>query len=117
MKTQCSICAVPMSGRSDKKYCSDACKNAHHNELRSPKADIVREIDLILHKNRDILKTLMQNAKNTKITIDRLVLEQAGFNFDRFTGIYTNSQNKTYYYLYDYAWMAFSLEKTMIVRK
>lgn len=106
-----------MNGRSDKKYCSDACKNGHHNELRNPKDDIVRDIDLILHRNRAILQMLMQNAKSSKITIDRLILEQAGFNFDKHTGIYRNSQQKTYYYLYDYAWMEFSLEKVMIVRK
>ena len=104
-----------MQGRADKKFCSIKCKNEHHNKAKASNRIITKQIDDILHKNRLILVDLMGERKKKKV--DRLLLEAMRFNFNYITGIYRNSQGKLYHYVYDFAWMEFSNQEIMIVRK
>jgi hypothetical protein len=115
MKKTCENCQKPLAGRMDKKFCSTECKNHYNNSQRKSAKTETQEIDGYLHRNRDILKTIMGNA--SKETIDRLILVRAGFKFDYMTGIYFNKENKMYRILYDYAWMEFSDQKILIVKK
>jgi predicted nucleic acid-binding Zn ribbon protein len=115
MKKLCTACERPFIGRSDKRFCSVECKNAYNNERRKNTRNVVKEIDYYLHRNREILQTLMGNA--IKETIDRLILVRTGFRFDYMTGIYFNKEQKMYRLVYDYAWMDFSDQKILIVRK
>jgi hypothetical protein len=115
MKKNCKNCQKEMVGRADKIYCSLACKNASNNDLKQKTREITKEIDSYLHRNREILALLMGMAKNE--TFDRLILVRAGFRFEYMTGIYTNKENKRYHIVYDYAWMEFSDQKILIVRK
>jgi len=32
---ECQICGLEITGRSDKMFCSDNCRNKHHNNLKS----------------------------------------------------------------------------------
>ncbi len=79
--------------------------------------DTVAQVDGILHRNHRILTILMSESKTKKEKFPRLVLERAGFNFNYYTGTYLNSQNKTYHYVYNFAWMPFSMEEIMVVMK
>jgi len=115
-KKKCRSCQKEFLGRTDKKYCSTKCKNHYNYYQRKNTQKITRRIDKILHRNYEILKMLLPSNKS-RIKYDRLVLEQAGFQFNYHTSTYTNSRNKTYYYLYDIAWMAFSTREIMIVQK
>jgi hypothetical protein len=117
IKLICKYCETAFFGRSDKKFCSTTCKNRHNYFLRKETKDITKIIDGILHRNRIILFTLMENEKNKKIKIDRIVLEKMNFNFNYFTGIYRNSQNKLYHYVYDFARMEFSTQEILIVKQ
>jgi len=56
-----------------------------------------------------------KNAGQKKI--NRLELEKKKFRFGFFTGTYVNSRGKTYHYVYDYAWMDFSDQEVLIVKK
>ncbi len=112
----CLCCEKPLHGRSDKRFCSISCKNAWNAARRRTTRSITEQIDTILHRNREILAVLM-GEKTNKMEVDRLVLDRAGFNFKYITGIYTNSQGKLYHYVYDFAWMEFSKQVVMIVRK
>lgn len=115
MKKKCENCATEMQGRTDKRFCSTRCKNEKNNALRQNTREVTKEIDGYLHRNREILALLMGQAK--KETFDRLILTRAGFRFEFMTSIYTNKEGKTYYIVYDYAWMEFSDLKVLIVRK
>lgn len=106
-----------MLGRSDKKFCSVKCKNDYNYRMRKATKSATAQIDAILHRNREILEQLMSSQTKKKLMIDRLELERWGFNFNYITGIYKNSQGKLYHYVYDYAWMAFSKQEVMIVKK
>jgi hypothetical protein len=49
--------------------------------------------------------------------IDRKVLARAKFRWEYMTGIYKNKQGKWYHLVYDYAWMEFSDQMLLIIRK
>jgi endogenous inhibitor of DNA gyrase (YacG/DUF329 family) len=115
MKKLCLNCENAFIGRSDKRFCSPNCKNVHFNNLRKNTKDVTKEIDGYLHRNHQILATLMGESK--KETLDRLQLTRAGFKYEYMTGIYINKEGKTYYIVYDYAWMAFSDQKVLVIRK
>jgi hypothetical protein len=115
MKNTCIHCQAQLIGRTDKKFCNIKCKNDYNNVKRKETDDITDEIDGYLHRNRIILATLMGNSKREYF--DKIVLTRAGFRFDYLTGIYLNKEGKTYHLVYDYAWMLFSTQQVMIVRK
>jgi hypothetical protein len=56
-------------------------------------------------------------GKSKKEIFDRLVLARTGFKFEYMTGIYLNKEGKMYHLVYDFAWMEFSNQKILIVRK
>lgn len=115
MKLNCQQCTASFKGRSDKKFCSIACKNAWHTQHRIATRNAVAEIDGYLHRNREILATLTGNAST--IELDRLVLTRTGFKYEFHTGTYLSKEGKMYRIVYDYAWMDFSDQKILIVRK
>ncbi|MCO5277943.1 MAG: hypothetical protein M9911_08150 [Saprospiraceae bacterium] len=56
-------------------------------------------------------------GKSKKEVFDRLVVTRTGFKFEYITGIYINKEGKMYHLVYDFAWMDFSDQKVLIVRK
>jgi len=117
MKITCKECEIIFLGRSDKKFCSTTCKNKFNYRLKKETKDVAKVIDGILHRNRIILKSLMENERNIKLKIDRIILEKMNFNFNYFTGTYKNSSNKLYHYVYDFAWMEFSTQEILIIKQ
>ena len=115
MKKTCLSCGQEIQGRSDKRFCSVVCKNAHNNDQRSQTKVVTAEIDALLHRNREVLALLMGDTKKT--TFDRLILQRAGFKFEHLTGIYFNKEGKMYRIIYDFAWMDFSDQSVLVVRK
>lgn len=115
MKNTCRTCEKPVVGRSDKCFCSPGCKNFHHSERRKNSRDSVHEIDSLLHRNREILANLL--GDNQKEMIDRQVLVKAGFEFDFMTNVYWNRALEMYRIVYDFAWMDFTDQRVVIVRK
>lgn len=112
----CRLCKKPFTGRSDKIFCSVDCKNEYHVRLRRATAEVVRETDKILHRNRSILLEIMGKNRTQK-KVNRLLLEKKKFRFNYFTGSTTNSHGKLYHYVYDFAWMSFSDQEVLIIRK
>jgi hypothetical protein len=115
MKNECQQCGKPIRGRTDKKFCDATCKNAFNFTKRRNTRNEVKEIDSYLHRNREILATLMGESK--KEMFDRTVLSRAKFRWEYMTGIYKNKQGKWYHLVYDYAWMEFTDQQILVVRK
>ena len=113
---QCKICKKPIVGRHDKIFCSVNCKNAYHVQLRRATAQVVKNTDKILHRNRSILLEVMgKNARQKKV--NRQILDAKKFNWKYFTGTYVNSQEKLYNIVYDFAWMEFTDGEILIVKR
>jgi predicted nucleic acid-binding Zn ribbon protein len=113
---KCKICSKQISGRIDKKFCSTKCKNYYHTNLRKVTAKAVIQIDVILHRNRSILLEILGKNK-AQLKVERIILDQKKFNFKYHTHFQINSAGKTYYYVYDFAWMEFSDNEVLIVRR
>lgn len=116
MKGKCQHCNKEILGRTDKKYCSADCRTrAYLERKKESQIEMVEIINKILLKNRMILAEMM--GTNKQKTVQRLELIKLGFNFQHFTGIYLNKQGKLYHYIYDFAWMEFSNQEVLLIRK
>jgi len=115
-KKQCKICSKLITGRQDKMFCSIRCKNYYHVNLRRVTNAEAIDIDRILHRNRSILLELMGRHK-TQIKLDRIYLERKKFRFKYLTHFHINKRGKILHWVYDFAWMQFSDDDILIVRK
>lgn len=116
MDRKCKICQRPLKGRADKIYCSTACKNHYHKHLRYATKQAAIEINGYLKRNYAILLELLGNNKS-QVKVYRNVLERKKFRFKYHTHFHINSHQKTFHYIYDLAWMEFSDDEVLIVRK
>ena len=114
MERKCPECNLPIRGRSDKKFCSDACRNAFNNKVKTDATNFVRNVNNVLRKNRRILEELLpgETAKTTKTT-----LNQKGFDFGYFTNTYTTKKGATYYYCYEYGYLPLDNDFYFLVKK
>jgi len=113
---KCKICNKNLLGRSDKIFCSIQCKNYYHSNLRRVNRIAVHDIDTILHRNRAILLEIMGKNKS-QLKVNRIILEKKKFHFKYHTHMNVNKQGKKYFHLYDFAWMQFSDDSILIVRR
>jgi len=113
---KCPICKSSYYGRRDKKFCSTTCKSDYHHRLRRNTAEATIKIDRILHRNRSILLELM-GKNRAQVKVPLLHLEQRRFNFNYVTKYHVNTQGKTYNHVYDFAWMTFSSDEVLIVKR
>ena len=98
---KCIECGGPVTGRSDKKYCSDECRTAYNNGRYRKELSVVLSVNRILRKNYIILDSLYLRGikKSDLITIAKL-----GFDH-RFCTSFTKSVtgNKKELFCYDYS--------------
>ncbi len=99
---KCLECGNKISGRVDKKFCSDQCRIAYNNRLNSDNTNLVRNINNTLRKNRRILMELNTTGKS-KTTRDKLL--EKGFDFHYFTSIYTTKDGAVYHYCYEQGYL------------
>jgi hypothetical protein len=114
MKKACLECGEEFSGRSDKRFCSDACRNAYNNKLNSDTTNYMRNVNNILRKNRRILESKFTGDKN-KVQRDLLIKE--GFDFNYFTNTYTTQKGATYFYCYEMGYLPLENNFVLIVKK
>ncbi len=101
-KRKCIECGYEFFGRSDKKFCSDQCRNTYNNKLKRDVNNYVRSINNTLRKNRRILESLNPKGK-AKVHKNKLMLN--GFNLDYFTNVYKTKSGKTYYFCYEQGYL------------
>lgn len=114
----CLYCDKPLRGRTDKKFCDDACRNSHNNrqKLKSNFSNYTRSINNALLKNRSILEKLLPlSEENMKTTQEKLI--QKGFLFKYHTHTYTNLKGSVYYFCYDYGYLPLNNKWYLIVRR
>lgn len=99
MDKLCLTCNSKFTGRADKKFCNDACKNEYHNQLNSVKKPFEKMQLSAARKNHDILSKLETLGKE-KIALEEL--ELYGFDFEGFTGLKILNKGKFLLYCFDY---------------
>ncbi|MEM9931639.1 MAG: DUF2116 family Zn-ribbon domain-containing protein [Bacteroidota bacterium] len=114
-KKQCAVCGTPITGRADKRFCSDQCRSAHHNTQNSSTTKFVRNINGILRKNRRVLAELNPNGK---ARVHRDKLTEKGFRFSYYTNVYETKSGNTYHFCYDQGYIELDNDYfTLVVRQ
>ncbi len=112
----CIVCKKIIFGRSDKRFCSSPCKNHYHKVLRFASKKAAIEINGYLKRNYSILFELL-GTNQSQIKLHRNIMEQKKFRFKYHTHTHVNSKGKTFHYVYDLAWMEFSDDEILIVKR
>ena len=112
---KCLECGEPIRGRTDKKFCSDYCRNAYHNKRNKDSKNLIRNINNRLRKNYRILDSFPLKEGKTRTTRNRLI--DKGFDFDFFTSLYTTKKGSTYYFVYDLGYLPLDNDYYMIVKR
>lgn len=113
-KKLCLQCKLPVAGRSDKKFCDDACRSSYHAAFSKTDEDYVKQINQRLKRNRKILLALNPEGK-AKVT--RKALLARGFDFQCFTGIYKTEKNACYYFCYEMGYLLLEHDNILLVKK
>jgi hypothetical protein len=101
-KRECPECGEKLTGRIDKKFCSDMCRNSFNNKQNSDSNNFVRNVNNSLRKNRRILE---QSLQGEKTTIARQKLVEKGFNFNFYTNHTVTKNNHRYHFCYEYGYL------------
>ncbi len=114
--TFCPICGIKLHGRLDKIFCSDTCKSRYHRNKNDERRPVTRTIDSILHRNWKILSEHHTAIGKKKFFVSLALLSRKGFHPNYYTTSSENSQQKKYFYVYDFAWMMFSDKELMVIK-
>ena len=111
---KCQECESKITGRVDKKFCSDQCRISYNNRLNSDETNYVRNVNNILRKNRRILSELNITGKS-RVGIGKL--KEKGFDFQYFTNTYKTKDGAVYYYCYEQGYLPIENDFFLLVVK
>ena len=112
----CLLCATPLKGRSDKKFCDDYCRASFNNELKSMSNKFIRNVNNALCKNRRILESLLTGKEpGAKVRLEKLL--EKGYQFKYHTHHYHTKNGHTYYYCYDHGYLPLDNNRYLVVKK
>jgi len=114
MEKNCPECGEKISGRADKKFCSDSCRNAHNNALNRTQKNTIRTTNNRLRRNHRILEKLNPTDK-TKVAKSTLL--KHGFLFEYCTQILTTKKGATYYFVYDQGYLPLENDWYLLVKR
>ncbi|NOT36359.1 MAG: DUF2116 family Zn-ribbon domain-containing protein [Saprospiraceae bacterium] len=112
--SKCMICGSPIVGRKDKKFCTDSCRSIHHQEEKKKDPGLIKNINAILKKNRNILSSLNPEGKKT---VSKSQLLSKGFDFKYSTHNFNTKKGTTYYFCYDEGYTLFEDKMVLLVRQ
>lgn len=111
---KCLECGEAFKGRSDKKFCSDYCRNTFNNKVNRESKNLIRNVNNHLRKNYKILLELNPGGK-TKVK--RRTLLQKNFDFDLFTSIYVTRTGSQYFYVYDQGYLELENDLILLIKR
>ncbi len=114
MEKLCADCKQPLFGRSDKKFCNDACRSNYHNILNGLQFQEVHHINKTLKRNLSILNKLNPNSKTTIHTQQLLA---TGIDLNFYTHIYILPNGKTYKFCYHQGYTQINEQKFQLLKK
>lgn len=110
----CNTCNRQLRGRTDKRFCNDACRNSYHNQLNGSSNNYVRQINHLLQRNRRILASLLPNNE-LKIKIAQIRLVELGYHFQYYTHEQIGKKGISYRFCYDYGYQLLGENDLLIV--
>jgi hypothetical protein len=113
-KRKCLDCGELISGRTDKKFCSDLCRNNYNNKLNADSTNYVRNINNILRRNRRIIEEL---APDDKAKVHKSKMLEKGFDFNYITNTYKTQKGVVYYFCYEYGYLPLENDFYFLVKR
>ena len=101
VEKKCLDCGDTLRGRTDKKFCSDQCRNNFNNRQNRDSNNFVRNVHGLLRKNRRILADLYSDGK---VRVHKDALFALGYNFSFFTHVIETSQGYKFHYCFEYGY-------------
>lgn len=98
---KCLCCDNVITGRIDKMFCDDRCRNNYYYMVNMEQKTYIRKVNAIMLRNHGILRTLNPYGR---VTVSKKYLEKLGFDFNCFTGIHRTKKGKEYYLVYNQAY-------------
>jgi predicted nucleic acid-binding Zn ribbon protein len=95
----CLDCGAKLLGRSDKKFCSDQCRNNYNNRLNRDQNNYVRNVHAQLRRNRKILSDLLEDGYEH---IHRDALIAQGYSFTFFTHLVETMEGLRWSFCFEY---------------
>jgi hypothetical protein len=95
----CLDCGGKILGRSDKKFCSDQCRNNYNNRINRDTNNYVRNVHAQLRRNRKILADFYDDGHKR---IHRDALFALGYNFTFFTHVVETQDGVKWSYCFEY---------------
>ena len=102
MERVCLDCGARLLGRSDKKFCSDQCRNNYNNRINRDQNNYVRNVHSQLRRNRKVLADLYEDGHH-HIHGDALIAQ--GYNFTFFTHLVETREGARWSYCFEYGFM------------
>ena len=111
----CLECKKTLIGRSDKRFCDDACRNSYNYRQNSDHTNLIRKINHTLRKNRRILQEVLGEEGMLKISKEKMLLQ--GFDLKYHTHNFTNVKGQTSYFIYEYGYLLLVNNLLLIVKR
>ena len=111
---ECLEWGEAIKGRTDKKFCTDYCRNTFNNKVNKESKNLIRNTNNRLRKNYKILSELNSTGK-TKVTRSKLF--DKGFDFNFFTSIYKTKTGNVYFYLDDQGYLALENDYYLLIKR
>jgi hypothetical protein len=114
-KRNCNWCGKEIKGRTDKKYCDDACRSAFNNQRNSGENNVVKNINYALARNRRILSDAIPPCHSAAQT-SREYLVQQGFQFKYLTHLLTDKNGRQVFFCYEFGLSPLPDEQYLLFR-
>lgn len=110
----CKDCNSSLHGRIDKKFCDDHCRSNYNNRASVENNSIIRSINLVLKRNRAILKRFNPDGK---IKIKSMKLMAAGFDPNYHTHTSYTKQGNLYTFCYEQGYQKIGPDEFLLIRE
>jgi lipocalin len=113
---ECLQCGKPLkSGRIDKKFCNEGCRNAYHNAQKIADNTEIKNINQALKDNRKILKKILGDKPSETVSHEALL--KSGFEFEYHTHyVMSHFQNNEYTFCYNYGYRLLENNKYKVIK-
>jgi len=101
VERKCLDCGETIHGRTDKKFCSDQCRNNYNNKINRESNNFVRNVHGLLRKNRRILADLYEEGR---LKLHKDALFALGYNFSFFTHVIESSNGNLDHFCFEYGY-------------
>lgn len=115
-KSVCLFCDKELkSGRIDKKFCDEGCRNQYHNDQKITEHAEIKKINGLLRNNRKVLKALLNDKPFVLVNHESLL--KKGFEFDYLThSVISQHRSNKYIFCYNYGYHEYEKHKYKVVK-